>query len=465
MADAGVQDLLSFDRDVARGARALAAWRAAVASAPDEHANDEPLEPVRRVAGKSAWDALAALAPSAADAPLRDALRPWVYALTQARIGLRDDVAWARAASAPRGRLGGDAPRQVSWREAWRGMVAAGSPAQAGLWLDAAADTAPLLAEAARTRAARRAEVARRMGLDHPWAPIVSVAPGDLRAAARRFLDATDDLSHAVGKGAPGDAGGPGAVIHAAVAREAGHGWPAHLTPRWLQDAFAPGTRAMRRGLDLPPLPPALGAASFARALYAFGFALRAGPERGAPSASGRSPFALARPPAFVAAHRFGFVFAALAADAEWQARALGLGRRAALAQARVLGRTALFDARLHAVRLLLGDEASFAPRAAFEELGARLFGAPLDARLCGAWPAARDDEPARLLALLDVTSFAAGLRDRFDADWFRNPRAWEDLASRADGPAKDPEDAPADAAALSSKADALAHAFEGALG
>jgi hypothetical protein len=453
MGDARAQDLHSLDRDVARGWAALAQWRAGIAGDPDAHADEEPLEEVRRVAGKSTWDALTELAPSAADEPLREALKRWVFALTQARIGRSDDLAWARAAAEPRGRFAGDPPRRASWREAWRGVVAAKTATEARLWLDAAAEAAPALAEVGRARAERRAEVARRFGVGHPWAPLVPIERSPLRDAATRLLDATEDLSRAVWKHALHGEAGMASVLHAAVARDAGDGWPAQLTLRWFDDAFDVGRLELR--IETRPLPAALGASSFARALYAFGFAVRVA---AAPSSM---PFALAREPAFVGAHRLGFVFAALSADAEWQGRVLGVGRRVALAQSRALARSALLDARLHAARLLLGDDAAFAPRHPFDDLGARLFERGVDPLLCGAWPVAREDEPARFVALLESRPFADSLRDRFDSDWYRNPRAWGYLRALA----VDRTEEPKDAAALAPQVDALARAFDKVLG
>jgi hypothetical protein len=323
------------------------------------------------------------------------------------------------------------------------------------MFLTAAAGSGGALATAARARASRRLEVARRFGFDHPWKALVTgVEPEVLRSAARRLLDATEMISGEVWRPVWRDAG-PGAAVtlHGAVGRDAGEGWPAHLTPRWLEESFAPGAT---RGLvvEMGHLPPARGASSFARALQAFGYAVRLG-------AGSRMPFALAREPAFVAARRFGFAFAALTADPVWQSRVLGLGRRVALAQARVLARTALVDARLGATRLLLGDEAAFAPQDVFDELGGRLFGGPLDGGLRGAWPSARPDEPARFLALLQAPAMSAGLRERFDTDWFRNPRAWEHLRALAATPAREP----VEFAALDAQVGALVRAFEEALG
>jgi hypothetical protein len=108
---------------------------------------------------------------------------------------------------------------------------------------------------------------------------------------------------------------------------------------------------------------------------------------------------------------------------------------------------------------LLLGDDAAFAPRDLFEEMTARLFGRAIDSRFAGGWPGARDDEPARWLALLQTPGAHVALRERFDADWFRNPRAWQEL--RAVATAREP----ADEALARRGGEDLARAFEGALG
>jgi hypothetical protein len=450
MPDARVENLFSLDRDVARASTALARWRTQLARDPEEHADDDPIEPVRRVAGLSMLGALRELSPTAAEGPLRDALRPWVAALTLARLGREDDVAWARAAADARGHFQGDPPRLASWREAWHGIAAARNAAEAALWLETAGELGVALAAVARTRSETRAEVARRLGGAHPWELLDLGDAGALRAAARRLLDGTEDLARAVWKDARG---GAAERLHQAVGREAAEGWPAHLGPRWLHELFGAGLRGLP--IDLAPLPEALGAASFARALHQLGFAVRMA---AAPSGM---PFAIARAPGSRVAHRLGFVFAGLAADAEWQTRALGLAHRTALRQARVLARTALLDARLQAARLLLGDDAALAPRDLFDEMGGRLFGAPLDGRLRAAWPGARDDEPARFVGLVESLDFARALRDGYDVDWFRNPRAWTHLRAVSALSAHEA----CDPGALDAAVDALARAFEGALG
>jgi len=454
MADSATGDLLTLDRDVASAARRLARWRASLAAKPDAHAEEDPLEDFRHVAGKSLWEGLGKLPDGGgADAPLVTGLRRWVYALLQARVNREEEVAWARAATARHGVTAGEKERQSSWREAWRDVVVSKTAHEAQQSLEAAASAASGLAEVATRLAERRTEVARRLQLGHPWVPLVALSPGDVRRTAAGFLDSTDDIARFL-RAENGQAGqGAAAILNSAVARGAGQGWPGRLTPRWLRETFAAETEGL--DLELPGLPTAIGAASFARALATFGFALRV-------AVAPRSmPFSLAHEPAFVGAHRLAFVFGALAADPDFHTRILGTGRRTASMQARLLAGSALLEARLHAARILLCDEGTPASRELFEEIGARLFGLPLDSRLRGAWPRARDDEPARWIGLLEALPLREDLRQRFDVDWFRNPRAWVDIRAQGAGPARELVDESISATGPG----ALARAFEKVLG
>jgi hypothetical protein len=451
MVDAAVEDLASLDRDVGRAFGALEAFRESLIADASGAAAD-PFEGLRHVAGKSTWEALGELSPSAADVPLRDALRRWVAAFVQARIGLDTERAWAESASALQGHFAGDVPRRVSWRDAWRGVAFSRSAAEARLWLEAAAPAAPALAAVATTRAIRRLEVARRMGGNHPWDELVPVPRAALRDAASLFLRSTEDLSTA-SRHETKESEDPGAAFFSAAAREATAGWPARLTASWLREVFRDQPHVGSLRLDALPRP--VGAASFGRALHQFGFAARVAltPER--------TLFALAREPAFIGAHRFAFLFGALVSDPEFHVRALGLGKSAARAQARVLTRTVLFEARTRAARLLLGDEAAFAPADLYSELTVRLFGSPLDERFRGAWPPPREDEPARFVGMLQAGGLRRDLRDRFDIDWFHNPRAWDSLREQCAGGAREV----VEEAALPTAAEAWARELEEALG
>ncbi len=431
MADTHLSDLASVDREVARGAASLARFRADLARDPAASADAQPLEAVRRVTGKATYDALGALSPSLVDLPLRDGLREWVATLLLARVVRDVDVELALSAAEPRGRFAGEPPVLASFVQARRSLVAARTPAEARLWLDTAAQCGPPLAAILRARAEKRLEATRRLGLTHPWELVVPAKHAALRTAAEQLLRATQDLCDAVVRPQLRDGGGPEAVLHAAVARDAGEGWPARLTDRWLLEAFGPALRGLR--LDLAPMPAALGASSFARALALFGFAVRGA------CVGKATPFVLGFEPGARASHRFAGVFASLVLSPEWQVRALGLGQRSAQAQVRVLARTVLLHVRLQAARLLLGDEAALAPRDRFAELGPRLLGGSLDDRLRGVFPYPADDAPARFVALLEARDLANELRERFDLDWYRNPRAWSHLRAIGSLPSRDP--------------------------
>jgi hypothetical protein len=457
MADEPIErrDLARLDRDVGRAFVAWTRWRAALVKHPEERADVDPIEPFRWVAGQTTYVELGALEPVEADIPLRDALKRWSYVLLQRRLARDLDVAWARSAFEARGIFAGDVRRKVGYSESWRGVVAAKSREEARRHLDAAAECAPPVAAVARERSARRVEVAARLGIDDPSAPAVDVPLADLRRCATELLARTEDLATQLHRATTPQTVRADAVdaIGAAMARDATEGWPSRLTHRWLEELFGDGARGLT--IELPPLPPALGAASFARALREFGFAFRV-------ACSARSPrFALARDPWFVAAHRFAALFGSLAASDSFQRVALCLGRRDAANQSRALAQTALLEARFGAMRLLLTDDRDFAPRDRFEELSTRVFGAPLPLALAGAWPSARDDDAARFLALVTTLPLARALVDRFDTDWFQNPRTFPHLRGLGAGPAREP-DVSFDASAA---ATAMARAFEAALG
>ena len=453
---APLHDLLTFDRDISRAHDALLRWRAALARDPEKNADNDPFAPFRHTAGQKAYDALRE---QSIDEPLKSALLAWVHTLTDARVVADLDVEWAREGHAAAARLGVGTPRMVSYVDAWRGVVTSIPRPEALAWLDAAAARGGEMSSIARQRSERRMEVARRLDLTHPSADQLAVPAASLEATAENILRETDDMWRALDREARAKAGlaalppSPVDAVSIAVAREAPEGWPAQLTARWLAELFAPAARGLR--IDLPLLPPAVGASSFARALGAFGYALRV---------AGRSrsmPFVLACAPSFVDAHRYALAFAHLAWSPTFQRRALGVSSRVANAQARTLAQSALFDARISAARYLLGDPARPPAADRFEEITFRAFGSPLPPDLRGAWPPPRDDEPARFLARATALAFERDLVERFDVDWFMNPHATDFLRGRASGPAWEDPAPPLDTKA---SARALGQAFESVL-
>jgi hypothetical protein len=147
----------------------------------------------------------------------------------------------------------------------------------------------------------------------------------------------------------------------------------------------------------------------------------------------------------------------------------LGLSSDSTERHARVLGRSLFQALRQTSADVVNGAEETTRPDDV-EELGARVFGVPLPKQLAGVWasggglgpktvPGVFIDAPARLLGAVRGHGFVPMLVERFDEDWFSNPRAGTYLASVAAGPVWQ-GDVPADEAVR-----AIARGFEEALG
>jgi hypothetical protein len=420
------RDLGALDRDVARTAALVSRAERAAKAGADAF---DPYEERRQVAGRSTF---VALAPKADDlsleAPMRAGLRRWVFAFTLARLARDKSLALQEAIDEDVAIVDRPVSRKISWREAWQEALHATVTGDVEMYLRAAGDAADTVAPPAREVQAILREAAHRLDVEDRVRFETGVAARTLTTFARSLFDATDEISrHALAaeqKRREGVRTSPADYLALALGRSAGEGWPAKLTRRWLEDLAPPLVQGL--ALDVGVLPEALGASSFARALFAFGRALRiAGP-------SPSLPFALARDPFPVDAERFGLGFASLVTSAPFHRKVLGVGADAAVAQARIGNGMALAHARLAALRWLVAG----ADRNEREELGHRLLGAAPPGDLFAAFPVPRLDDSSRLLALATTFPFVTGLVDRHDEDWFKNPRALADLRARASAPA-----------------------------
>lgn len=443
---------LRLDARVRAAARVLERWRRSLRGDPDGAA-EGVLEAYRDVAVRGTYGALVESS-SPGDAQLREGLAEWVHALLQARVGAEYERAVALAAAERSVPSPVEPTGLASYRDAWRGLLTAPSRDMAVRWRAVLEARGPAIAAAVRVHSERAHEIALRLGRSSAWA-LPEIAPNGVVAAAVVLLAGTEELARATLKEAlarGGEAGGAQLVDvpRLALATDARDGWPAQLRVRWLEELFSPLVRGL--SLELPPLPEALGAASFARALGSFGAAFRR-------AASAQLPFAVGQSPAFVDAHTFGYAFASLTTSDTWARSVLGTSRAVARDQARALARSALLEARLAAVRVLCDRSATGHPAAEFAELAERFFGAPVPRELAGAWPLPCFDDAARFVGLLRSVAMTAELVERFDADWFRNPRALTELRSRASSPARVPIGDLADAARV------LAARFEQELG
>lgn len=446
-------DLLRLDRDVARAARA---WRAAAhdllhrTPAPadaDPESSDaaeaaarlkNPLEPFRNVSARTTYLELTGQTPSLGaelgianprpPAPpdptgLAAPLADWIYVLTLERVVWADRVRLATAWHAASITIDQPEPSRLSPREALLRLLADPTDAGRQALAELLARGAGAVADAACILVERRHEAARRLAEGSLRAIEIPCDPPDaVMDAAEALLRRTDALlertpswHHALGR---------------AVGRDAASGWPARLTPRWIEELFRTTPLTQGLAIDLGPLPKPLGASSFARALARFGAALA--------RASSSGPFALAHAPFDLRQARRAALFGGLVADPVFCARALGLGRGRALDQARAVARSLLVSLRLDAARVLLvfraGQDGSehVLLRALrdrgdrFEEATARALGAPIPGALAGVVPALEPDAAVRLAGVLLGARDRRDMIERFDEDWFRNPRAAE---------------------------------------
>ena len=435
MADASVQDLPGLDREVARAAAALERWRADLEGDAEAAADRDPFEGARRGAATPPWDELGALPAPPGAAPRRDGLRRWIASLVQARLGGADDVARAREMASARGRLEGDPPRLVAWREAWRGVVGAKSVGETRRWLEAAGETAP----PDRREPHPRGEA--RGGRTPPGtaAPLGSprvacgrrgaCAPPRVACSTRRKIS-----RRPCGRSPFAERRRPAAP-------------PKSCTPSSLARQAKGGPRASRRSGSPTPSARASGSSrsAFRRsrawsARRASRGALRVRARR----APGDRPFvdALRREAGIRRSwRRTARPFSSAASPTTWSSRPArsasgGRGRRRSAASWRGRRSSTCGSTR----RGCCSATTRRLPRATRSTRSATGSSVPpLDRRLLGAWPPARDDEPARWVALTQATAERHAMRERFDADWFRNPRAWSFLAAQGATPAHEP--------------------------
>jgi hypothetical protein len=410
-------DLLALDRRVAR--LVVDHRRAAAALAAGQRA----LLPDDRWLGDEGLAELAAV-----DDDLARAIVAWLEALRDERRG------WpARAEAAALLH----APREVPHLEGAttlaalrRAILAERSDDRAALhaqaWSKEAERLSDLRLSAWVERLARGSTPLAVHGLDEGRAPRLAEA----------FLDRTDDLAEAVGSG-PG-AAAPLGILRATIGREAGEGWPAKLNAAWLEDRFRPaGWLEGRRPRRLALTPP-LGAASFARVLGNLGVALL---EAGRAPAL---PFALHEHPRGLRRHRRRALFASLAASEAFGRRALGLGRDRAREQARRVARAFLLSLRIDAARPLwleaIGSGEGVA-RELFAALGERVFGRAPPRSWLSTLPSLRTGDAPWIVGCLLGAHDARVLIERFEEDWFDNPRAAEALRAEDAGPDGGPSD------------------------
>ncbi|RYZ08169.1 MAG: hypothetical protein EOO73_08895 [Myxococcales bacterium] len=241
--------------------------------------------------------------------------------------------------------------------------------------------------------------------------------------AARALLAGTADAAQSLELRSLADVLGRGLAVPAA------DGWPRQLSLRSLNELL--GSRDWLSGLrlDAADLPAPLCPASFTRGMAILGAAWL---EALSPASQ---PFCVARDPFGLARAQSGALFASLTTSTAFLQRQLGVDRQRVGAHSRALAQSALLFARQLALRVLLEEPALAGPRAlteAFLETGTKTFGFEPPPGAAGLFFRPRLGDAQRLCGLLLAFEQSTRLVEEHDEDWFRNPRAIEQLRSEA---------------------------------
>ncbi|MBL9022401.1 MAG: hypothetical protein JNL21_09375 [Myxococcales bacterium] len=395
-------DLMRLDRLVAQLSGKLRAWRLS------GRAGDPP-ELEREASSLATYQDLR----DTKGDPIALRLVSHVAALTADRVTLADEVRLAAARRAPStsevapnarvDRLArdlldpsGDRLRRLSQL----GSIAIASSDAQRLWVE------------------RRREAYRRLGLsDETEIEHAPLSPPGALALAEAALRATES-AFAELRGRP-----LLAVLDRAIGAEAGEGWPARVTARWVSDVFGRGPLFDGLSFSLARLPDAVGAASFARALDG------AGRELAARDLPPGVPFCVARDPYDLLEARRGALFASLVLEPKLHQKRLGLGSARAREQARAIARSSVVWVRIAALRALVADALAKGSAAeVFPELAERCLGRSLPRDLAGVFPLTGPRSALDLAAVFAAVRDRATYREAFDEDWFENPRAHEAL-------------------------------------
>lgn len=398
-----------LDRELARvvprarsACRALQAGRDVTLTVPDVLRDPETLERV---------------ATDKSD-PIAGPLVRWLYWLELLRRALPREGARVRCYRAERHALDKPLSGLFTWRELLGHALQDGARRPA--LLEALLERGGRLRDAGTRLFEVRAELPSFAGRSR--GSLESPNP-ELDAVARRFLAQSADAWASLGARNVSD------VIACGLAAGAADGWPRQLTLRSLHDLVGNADWFSGLRLDLGQLPKAISAASFLRGLLRLGSAFC---DALAPAGQ---PFSIAYDPFGLARGTHGALFGGLPISPAFLKRQLGLGKERASRHARALAQSSLAFARCLALRVLQAEPALSGPRTlaeAFSEQATVVLGfeAPPDA--AGLLFRPRLGDAQRFAGLFLAAARAAELAEAHDEDWFRNPRAIEQVRAEA---------------------------------
>jgi hypothetical protein len=355
--------------------------------------------------------------------PLREPLQRWVHYLLEQRVNHWWYTHTAHLRYVERVVVEEPTRSETRVSDIVRSLL---TDARRPLFCRALNQAAPKLAAATSTLWQRQAEVARKLGLAEPDS-LASPLPG-IETLAERVLTETDDMA------AQFLMPDPGAWLSQVMASPSCVELPGHLNERNIAGWFRESRMLEAVDLKTWPLPAALSAASYMRVLYELGFELR-----GALS-DRRQPFVIAHDPYRLEQHAAGWCFSTLFVTPEFLSRNLQVARTEVRDVVRTMATILLFDLRARALGVVL-QQAAFRGSKQLTEtqqaFGSRVFGAPFGIHTAGVLPRLRADAGARLVGACLGQQQALELKQGHNEDWYRNPRAIDQLRSLA---ARSPE-------------------------
>jgi len=408
-----LDDPFGIDRRLGEAARAWLSFRRALRKGSGEDHRFERLgafassELVRELRDASSLD------------PLAPALSRWAHRL-HFEHATRDLVAQRELAFRSVHHALGASDGKLTLREMLQAALDGAQGARRG-FVESLARHASTAADPELRRWERRIELSHELGDASPDA--VELPAADLEARARKFLEETAGAMAELG------ARDIASLVDVTLARGGAASWPSRLTVRSLAGLFDEAKWLDHVTMSLEDLPRALGASSFLRGLSVFGAALRSA------LAPASLPFAIAHDPFDLPGATFGALFALVPLGRSFAERKLGVTRAGLADHRRLLSRTLLVGARSLALRVGLRAptlEGPAALRGAYPELVFRALGIELPPRAAAVLLRSRVADPQRFAGLLVAADHAARLVEAHDEDWYRNPRAVEELRETA---------------------------------
>ncbi len=411
-------DPLALDRDIRRAAGRWRRWRRdlrAIARGTASSTLEElgnPLALSRDVTGQTAFGEISERPDGD---PLRQPLLRWVYRLAEQRINAAAILADCEARYAVQHAVQQPEATQLSVGDMLRRGYAHTDLREA--WLVAVASFGQAAARQHQVLWERRQEIASRMSLDAPDA--IELPSGNPDAVADAAVAGSQTLWDAVQPNGLTD------LLEKSLGRAATHGWPGRLTPASLAGLLRGNVLLQHVNIDLGLLPATWGGASFLRGLARLGAAVHDG------LAPRDQPFVVAFDPYGLDRSTLGATLAMLPLTKPFARRTLGLSGNAVSDHLRSVAFSILLELRLAAIRVRLRRSALRGAQAfmgAAVEQSETVLNCPVRPELAGLLPRVRVDAPHRLLALCMAARRHHQFREAYDDDWYRDPRAAEQL-------------------------------------